>query len=95
MEMYTEEVCDEAQAILDRLIEALIQLGEEAGESEKLRHFEACVTALNELDEREGIIETGEREDLCELIDIIGTEAGIDPNKFGDGDGIASEWRDW
>lgn len=95
MDMYTEESCGKAQKILDNLLSGLLTLGEAASETEKIRLFEICVNALNDLNDEDGMIETGEREDLCELIDTIGTEAGIDPDKYGDGDGIASEWRDW
>jgi hypothetical protein len=41
------------------------------------------------------LIETGEREDLCELIDQITIAAGMDPKNYGDGEGIADEWRNW
>ncbi|HTJ11863.1 MAG TPA: hypothetical protein VL547_07555 [Dinghuibacter sp.] len=96
MVQYTPENCDRAQAVLDRLIESLIQLGPDTPEPQKVEFFQLAVEALNDLnDEIAGLIETGEREDLCSLFDQIAGAAGIDTNKYGGGDGIASEWREW
>jgi hypothetical protein len=41
------------------------------------------------------MIETGEREELCELFNLMAVDCGIDPGKYGGGEGLASEWRDW
>ncbi|NCU06405.1 MAG: hypothetical protein GXC73_20820 [Chitinophagaceae bacterium] len=97
MEQYSEENCSAAETILDRLIADLNTIGVDAPEEQKVKLFQTAVEGLNELnDENDGcLIETGEREDLCELFDQIAIAAGIDPDKYGDGDGIASEWRDW
>jgi hypothetical protein len=47
-------------------------------------------------DEFDGsFIETGEREDLCELTNVISLAAGLNPDDYGSGEGLASEWRDW
>jgi len=54
------------------------------------------VLSLNELDDKiDGLIETGEREDLCELIDQITIAAGLNPENYADGEGLADEWREW
>ena len=37
--------------------------------------------------------ETGEQADLSEAINAIALMCGIDPGKYGDGEGPASEWR--
>ncbi len=97
MEQYSEENCSAAESILDRLIADLGAAGEDVPEEQKVKFFQTAVEYLNELnDENDGcFIETGEREDLCELFDQIAIAAGIDVEKYGDGDGIASEWRDW
>lgn len=94
---YTEENCDKAKDIFDELISNLITSGENAPEEQKVTYFEEAVLALNDLnDEQDGaLIETGEREELCELIDQITVASGLDPDNFGDGGGIADEWRDW
>ncbi|NJN45436.1 MAG: hypothetical protein HC808_01910 [Candidatus Competibacteraceae bacterium] len=97
LEQYTPENVNSARAILDRLIDNLSSAGENANEAVKVSHFKASVEALNDLnDQLDGcLIETGEREELCELFDVIASAAGLDPSIYGDGDGIASEWRDW
>ncbi len=97
LEQYSQENCDKARSIFDSLIADLVALGAEASESEKLLKFESAVLALNDLDEELdcGFIETGEREDLCELCNVICEAAGLDPDKYGDGEGPASEWREW
>ncbi len=96
MEQYTKEACDSFVAIFDNLIKRLLALGETAPEPTKIEAFREAVEALNALNETdESLIETGEREDLCELCNVIATSAGIDPSDYGDGEGPASEWRDW
>jgi len=97
MEQYTEDNCMKAQSILDTLIDNLIQLGEKASEGQKIEKFRIAVEALNELNEESdhALIETGEREELCELLDAITVAANLDPKNYAEGEGIADEWRDW
>ncbi len=96
MEQYTEENCDAAKIIFDNLIHGLVNIGEHAAESEKVALFKTAVESLNELGEKvDDLIETGEREDLCDLIDKVTIAAGLNPEDYADGAGIADEWRDW
>ena len=96
MEQYTEENCNSAKHIFDTLIADLITVGERSEEKNKVALFETAITALNNLDSKaEGLIETGEREDLCELIDYITIAAGLNPDDYADGEGLADLWRDW
>ena len=96
MEQYTQENCDAAKLVFDNLINALINMGENASEKKKVQLFEKAVEELNGLSEKEeALIETGEREDLCELIDQITIAAGLDPKDYADGEGIADLWREW
>ncbi len=96
MEQYTKENCEDTEKVLLNLIEELKQLGVHASEEDKLDAFMRATIQLNVLDEaNEGLIETGEREDLCEIMDRLGWACGLIPHKYGAGDGIASEWRDW
>lgn len=93
---YTAEACASVQAVFDQLIQKLIQLGNAGPETAKVQFFRESVEALNELNAQDdGFIETEEREELCELYNVIAVAAGIDPEKFGGGEGLASEWRDW
>lgn len=96
MEQYTEENCNTAKQIFDDLIAELIEIGEDGNEQDKVKYFEKAVISLNDLENKEeGIIETGEREDLCELIDQITLAAGLNPKNYADGEGLADLWRDW
>jgi hypothetical protein len=96
LEQYTDEACSSFVGVFDKLIEKLAALGEHAPENQKIAAFKEAVEALNVLNELdESLIETGEREELCELCNIIAMAAGIDPDKYGDGEGPASEWRHW
>jgi hypothetical protein len=96
LEQYTDESCASFASVFDHLIQTLAALGEDASEKIKIAAFKEAVLALNALNETdESLIETGEREDLCELCNVVAKAAGIDPAKYGDGEGPASEWRDW
>lgn len=87
--------CDRAERILNDLVDGLIELGEAASEAKKIGWFKAAVEALNARAAETGMIETGEREELCELFNLIAVDCGIDPSNYGGGEGPASEWRDW
>jgi hypothetical protein len=82
---------------MDNLIDKLVSLEETALENEKVELFREAVEMLNALNREndECLIETEERQDLCLLFDNIASAAGLEPKKYGGGDGIASEWRDW
>lgn len=93
---YTEENCNKAQKIFDDLIDELTGIGANATENQKKELFEKSILALNQLNETvEGLIETEEREELCALINKITIVCGLDPKRYGDGEGLASEWREW
>jgi hypothetical protein len=97
LEQYTEENCNDAKAIFDKLIIDLVALGKQASEEQKVTLFQTAIEDLNALNEEVGedLIETGEREELCELTDAIGIACGLNPKDYGDGEGLASEWREW
>lgn len=96
LDQYSKENCDAAKAIFDRLIKKLTVLGEQGAEAAKLELFREAVEELNALDAEEGnLIETGERDQLCELFNEIARAVGLDPANYGGGEGPASLWRDW
>ncbi|WP_316832917.1 hypothetical protein [Pedobacter aquatilis] len=96
LKQYTQENCDKAQHIFDELISELSAKGQEATKAEKEKLFGKAVLSLNKLSEEiDDLIETMEREDLCELIDQITIAAGLNPKDYADGEGIADEWREW
>jgi hypothetical protein len=82
--------------ILDRLISELVAAGEGATEEQKLACFRRAVVALNKLSRREpSLIETDEREQLVDIGNHIAVAAGLEPKKYGDGEGPLSAGRDW
>ncbi|MEQ7799758.1 hypothetical protein ABDJ41_08075 [Pedobacter sp. ASV1-7] len=96
MKQYTEKNCNEAKSIFDNLISKLISLDKNGSRTEKEKCFEIAVKSLNKLNEKDqGIIETGEREDLCELIDQITIASGLNPKDYAEGEGISDLWREW
>jgi hypothetical protein len=96
MPQYIPENCDKAQKVLDDLINKILNIGEEGKKAEKIAAFKYAVLTLNKMNEDiDGLIETVEREDLCILFDEIAFVAGLEPLEYGNGDGIASEWRRW
>src|ERR1017187_709240 len=93
---YTDESCARCAAVFDRLIANLGKVGELGPEEAKIELFKEAVEAFNSLSEEdESLIETGEREDLCEMCNVVVLAAGIDPKLYGHGEGPASEWRTW
>jgi hypothetical protein len=96
-EQYTEANCNKAKNVFDGLLDKLIKLGEQGSEEQKTAFFKEAVLTLNALNEEEDetLIETGEREELCELINQITGASGLNPKDYGDGEGLASEWREW
>ncbi len=96
MAQYTEENCAAAENVFNRLINDLKKVGEGGDSTIKLNFFEKAILQLNDLNNREeGLIETGEREDLCDLIDELTYACGLNPEDYADGYGIADLWRDW
>jgi len=96
MSQYTEENCESIELIFDELIADLKTLPLEASAEDKVLLFKYAVMTTNTLNTRiDDLIETSEREDLCELFDHITIAAGLVPNEFAGGEGIATEWREW
>lgn len=96
MEVYTKDNCNAAKSIFDNLIDKLSSIGEEGTEEDKIALFKKAILDLNDLNNKlEGLIETGEREDLCELIDQITIASGLNPYDYADEGGLADFWREW
>ncbi|MGK5737608.1 hypothetical protein [Micromonospora sp. URMC 103] len=70
-------------------------------DDEVFASVERVVMALNAIDEEhDSPIETGEREELCEYIDEVLTDAGIDVDGLTarrniDRAELTDEWREW
>ena len=91
---------DEVLAVYEADIAALAESGAVPGDEAVLVAAEKAVTGLNEIDLEHGLIETGEREELCEYVDAVPRSQGVDMaalarrHGFDDGD-LAGLWRDW
>ena len=96
LDQYTPEACAAFVAVFDELIAQLAALGPDAPEDEKLACFQQAIEATNVLNEEDlSLIESGERDELCELTNRIALAAGLRPENYGGGEGPASQWRDW
>jgi hypothetical protein len=90
-------------AAVDSALEAYekrVEGFENSGDKEIWTAVEQVVRALNAADEKHGVIETTIREDLCEYIDAVLTEADIDVEALATRHGIdpsalTDKWRDW
>ena len=82
---------------MDNLIVSLLAVGDEASDEVKISLIKESVEALNDLHNQVNreLIETGEREELCCLLDVITEAVGLDADVYGVSVGIGSEWRDW
>ncbi|MDG1101445.1 MAG: hypothetical protein P8N29_09575 [Saprospiraceae bacterium] len=82
--------------VFDELIADLKVLPNESTVEDKVYLFKYSVLANNTMDARiDDLIETGEREDLCELMDQISITIRLELEEFANGEGIASELREW
>ena len=71
-------------------------LPNEATVKDKVYLFKYSVLANNTMDARiNDLIETRQLEDLCELMDQISITIRLKPEEFDNGEGIASELREW
>ncbi|UOD28443.1 hypothetical protein INH39_23750 [Massilia violaceinigra] len=88
---YGKAEIDECASILDAYAAAIDKLPKPAEREAIMKEVERVVVALNEFDERGGgIIETEEREKLCDIIYLVAKDAGLEADED-----ITEEWRDW
>lgn len=93
---YSRDNADMVKKIFDDLIDSLINLKENAFYFEKEKLFKLSVERLNIIrKEKSELIETMEREKFCDLFDEIAVASGLNPSKYANGEGIATEWREW
>jgi len=89
---YTESDIQKCDKILQEFLSDLQQLGPSAGEQQILDCVKRAVLVLNKLndDVGGGLIETDQREDLCEYILFAAKQSGLQ----AEGD-VTEEWREW
>lgn len=91
---YTQAEIDECGRILDDLLSSLEEVKGAGHDEAILKVVHATIERLNELNERSdcALIETEQREDLCELINTSARQAGL---KAAPAEDITEEWREW
>lgn len=90
---FTREDIDRCDAILMRYLAEVFEPGVQDDEAQIMAAVEAVVVALNTLNDDcdQSLIDTDEREPLCELIIHAAGDAGLVSDVYD----ITEEWRDW
>lgn len=94
LEQYSKNNCKKLEAIISNMISQLelIGSGNVTDKEEIIKNGVLEINCLN--NSLNGcFIETGEREELCDIFDNIAEAAGLDLQAYEDG--IASKWREW
>lgn len=88
---YSQDDIDRCIAIVDGYL-AAVPPGSDLPQATIREAVKQAVLALNDLNEasRGPLIETDQREDLCRIILVAATRAGLDTDED-----ITEEWRDW
>jgi hypothetical protein len=101
--LWPDAAVDAVDAVLadyEADVAALVADGRVPGDADVLAAAERAVTRLNAVDAEHALIETTEREHLCEYIQAVPEAHGVDVSAmaarhgFDDGD-LAGLWRDW
>lgn len=85
---YTISDVDELSTLFEKFISRLSR--NRISRNSAQYHVKELVLSLNLLNEKTGMIETGERESICSFIDLCLLEIGIEFN-----DDVTEEWREW
>ena len=94
------EAVDAVLADYETDVAALAAGGRVPGDTDVLAAAERAVTRLNAVDVEHVVIETTEREELCEYVEAVPEAHGVDVESmaarhgFDYGD-LAGLWRDW
>src|SRR4030095_4007191 len=90
---YTQEHVERCLAIVDELLDSLGKTPTAKKSEYILAGVKKTVLELNQLNEEcdHSLIETDQREDLCELSITAARQAGLQSSVYD----ITEEWRDW
>jgi hypothetical protein len=102
-QLFPDEFIERTDALLKEFISSISTFSStEADYSRVMAAIQLLVIELNKInDDFDGsVIETGEREELCEFIDNVIIERGIDIEALAasqdcDRNELTDEWRDW
>lgn len=89
---YSKEHINRCASILDKYLSSVLDPSIHGKSDGIMEAVKRVVLELNDLNEQCGhsLIETDQREDICELIIDAASLAGLDGN-----DDITEEWREW
>lgn len=89
---YSADDVETCKSLIYEYLEALAAMTEPSDEA-IMAEVKTLVLALNDLNEKVDycLIETGEREDICEVIQSSAIDCGL--KEYGDD--ITEEWREW
>lgn len=90
---YTQDDINTCEEIIDDYLKSV--LSGDLSNAEILKHVETTIVKLNKLNEKcdHQLIETGQREDICEIIIEAARLAGFVFSQ--DDEDITYEWREW
>lgn len=82
---------DASRELIQRTIKALMAIGEDPDETQRMAILEQCIEGFNTLDgQHDWFIETVEREDICEVFYEITHACNMNHHED-----LADQWRDW
>ena len=89
---YSQEDVERCASILDRYMSSVLDPSIHGESGSIMAAVKSAVLELNDLNEQceHSLIETDQREDICELIINAASLAGLDGNAD-----ITEEWREW
>lgn len=90
---YTQAHVDQCGKILSAYLAAVLDPAAKGASDRIMAAVKTAVLALNDLNDEcdGGLIETDQREDICELIISAAALAGLESEEYD----ITGEWRDW
>jgi hypothetical protein len=90
---YTKEDIDKCEAILNHYFTTVLSSSSHGDTKKIMATVEATVISLNVLNENCNycIIETDQREGICELIINTAAQAGLETEEYD----ITEQWREW
>ena len=90
---YTQEHVNQCEELLEEFLASLVNLAGTSQKEQIMGAVKTVVLSLNKLNEAcdRPLIETSEREQLCELIITAAKQAGLDSGE----EDITEEWREW
>lgn len=97
LEQYTAKKCRAVQRVFTDLIDGLLRLGNSATTEVKLQLFLNAMSALNDLNTSDPeLIESGEREELCDWLETIARSADLPDDCLGEeGNRSILAGREW